>query len=110
MTFKEVLEEDTAIFLNLEEFGEKHFIDGEEMTVLIDDNENLERQQKYRNLSGIEEDTYTEQILFYVSQKDFGELPCTGRNLSFDNESYRIAKAINESGIYSITLEAITNH
>lgn len=107
MTFKEILQSDIGIFLNLEEFGEKHFIDNVEMTALIDDNENIKRQQRYRNMFGTPEDIYTEQIMFYVSQKEFGELPAIGRNLIFEGVLYRVADAINEDGMYSITLEAI---
>lgn len=39
--------------------------------------------------------------------KTFGALPVVGRSLSLDNRLYMITDAVDEDGIYSISLEAV---
>lgn len=104
MTFKELLEQEAKrIFLNFDEFGEKHLIDGKEMLVIVDNNEHIEREKRQTSRA---EGLYIKELLFYVSKEDFGSLPAIGRICRFDRKDYIVADAINEDGIYSITLEA----
>ena len=47
MTFKELVQQDTKeIFLNFDEFGETHLVDGEEKVIIIDTNELVEREKR----------------------------------------------------------------
>ena len=48
-----------------------------------------------------------ESCIFYVLAKNFGPLPAVGRLLTLDDRKYRIIDAVNEDGIYSISLEAV---
>ena len=104
MGFKELAARDiTNTFLNPDEFGELHKIDGRIMTIIIDGMEVIERSKKqieHGRVDGI----YEKQILFYVSRKDFGPLPVIGRKLTLDSGNYRVVDAVDEGGIYSITL------
>ena len=71
--FKELLRMDNeTVFLNPDEFGEEHIISGRRMTIIIDDNEMIEREK--RQISGREyrQGVFHKQILFYVSAKVFG--------------------------------------
>lgn len=104
MSFKDIVQEDRKrVFLNLDEFGDTHTIDGKEMTVIVDNNEMLEREKRYKvHDDGI----FIRQVLIYVLEEDFGPLPAIGRLLKLDNKPFRITDAINEDGIYSISLEA----
>jgi hypothetical protein len=104
VSFKDIVQEDRKrVFLNLDEFGDTHTIDGKEMTVIVDNNEMLEREKRYKvHDDGI----FIRQVLIYVLEEDFGPLPAIGRLLKLDNKPFRITDAINEDGIYSISLEA----
>lgn len=103
MSFKECIASDTEIFMNLEEFGEYHIVDGKEILVIVDDNEYTQRAQREESkVDGI----FKKTKLFYVKQQDFGNLPAVGRVIRFDKKDYIVKSAINEDGIYSITLEA----
>lgn len=104
MTFKELIASDVHnIFLNTEEFSETHIINGEEMVCQDDSNEQIEREKRFnQNMDGI----YTNQRLIYVAASDFGPLPKQGSLLTYDGKKYRVADAISEDGVYSITLEA----
>lgn len=104
MTFKDIIKQDIKnVFMNDKEFGELHTIDGKEMNVIIDSNEMLEREKRYKTH---DDGLYTKQILIYVSKEEFGQLPAIGRLLKLDKKAYIITDAINEAGIYSIMLEA----
>lgn len=104
MGFKDVIKADVhKVFLNVEEFSDTHVINGVEMPVQIDSNEQIEREKRYnQNMDGI----YKNQKLIFVAASDFGPLPKQGSLLIMDKRTYRVADAIDEDGIYSITLEA----
>ncbi|MCD8364772.1 MAG: hypothetical protein LUC83_02965 [Clostridiales bacterium] len=104
MTFKEIIADDVkSVFLNIEEFSDTHTVNGVEMPVQIDTNEQIEREKRMgSNVDGV----YTNQKLIYVSADDFGPMPKQGSILKLDGKTYRVADAVDEYGIYSITIEA----
>ena len=105
--FKELAAEDLrGVFLNPEEYGEAHVVDGKEMVIVVDGLEVVERSKKQREQGRIE-GIYEKQVLIYVARSDFGRLPVIGRTLKLDGSIYRIEDAIDEGGIYSITLGAV---
>lgn len=105
MSFKEQVRQDNeAVFMNLEEFSDIHVVNGREMTVQIDNNEMIEREKPYRDSHG--DGVYRRKLLIYVKAEEFGRLPAIGRVLALDGESYTVSDAVNEGGIYSLSLEA----
>lgn len=107
MGFKELAFQDIQnVFLNPDEFGEKHVIDGKQMTVIVDGMEVVERSKKQIEKGRID-GIFEKQILLYVSRNEFGSLPAIGRALKLDKGTYRVEDAVDEGGIYSITLGAI---
>lgn len=102
MTFKDVIADDIrTVFLNPEEFGEPHQVDGRQMTVIIDNSEIIERSKKQVDRT---EGVYEKLLLFYVARSAFGRLPAVGNALQFDGGLYRVVDAVSEGGIYSITI------
>ena len=104
MTFKEAIASDVhEVCLNTEEFSDMHLVNGVPMAVQIDDNEQIEREKRFnQNMDGI----FTNQKLIYVAAADYGPLPKQGTIIRLDKRSYTVADAIEEDGVYSITLEA----
>lgn len=104
MNFKEIIKNDVRqVFMNTDEFSETHTINGKEMPVQIDSNEQIEREKRMnQNMDGI----YKNQKLIYVSAEDFGALPKQGAMLNMDGRMYKVEDAIHEDGVYSITLGA----
>ncbi len=104
MTFKEIIADDVhRTFLNVEEFSDMHAVNGKEMPVQIDTNEQIEREKRMsQNVDGV----YTNQKLIYVASSDFGPMPKQGSILNLDGKIYRVADAVDEYGVYSITIEA----
>lgn len=106
--FKRILQADNAsVFLNTEEFGGIHLISGRPMNIIIDDNEMVEREKRQSGMRDYRQGVYNRQVLFYVKAEEFGELPPVGRTLSLDGRPYLITDAVDEGGIYSISLEAV---
>lgn len=98
-----VQEDIKNIFLNPEEFGEIHMVDGDEITIIIDENELIEREKKVQTMA---EGLHNKQLLIFVSEKDFGPEPLINRCLELDGEYYTITDVSSEMGIYAISLEA----
>lgn len=108
MNFKEQLEHDnSAIFINSEEFGEKHSIDGELLTVVIDND--LIHERPALSTSGVDfyaEGVYLSTITFFVEKYKLGYIPVENQQMRFDDYPC-IVKRVSESfGMLEITLDA----
>ena len=102
--FKDMIANDVkGVFLNTLEFSDIHTVNGVEMPVQIDGNEQIERQKRQTEVA---EGIFVNQKLIYVSAEDFGALPRIESVLKLDGKTYRVVDAIDEDGIYSITIEA----
>lgn len=101
-SFKEQIEADLAVFLNDQEFADGHTIDGKKMTVLVDENELLERDKSKlgTNTDGL----YKARRLIYVSRAEFGPRPAKGRQLNFDGRIFRVEDCTEEDGMLAIEL------
>ena len=67
-------------------------------------NEQIEREKRQnQNSSGI----YVNQKLVYVSAQDYGKLPKQGSRIVMDGYLYMVADAIDEGGVYTLTLEVV---
>jgi len=105
-SFKDLVAADvSAVFLNKLELADTHIIDGKEMTVLIDENELLERDKAKM---GVHLDsTYKARRLIYVEKTEFGPRPAQGKMIALDGRQYRVADCTEEAGILAIELEAV---
>ena len=103
-TFKSIIANDIHnTFLNTEEFSDLHVVNGVEMPLQMDDIEQINREKRYKdNMDGI----FVQQRLIYVAASDYGPLPKKDSLITLDGRKYRVADAIDEYGVYSITLEA----
>jgi hypothetical protein len=103
-TFKDLIAADVHdVFLNTDEFSDIHNLNGVDMPVQEDSNEQIEREKRFnQHMDGV----YLNQKLIYVSAVDYGPMPKQGSMITYDSKRYKVADAIEEDGIYSITLEA----
>ncbi|WP_404427300.1 hypothetical protein LG296_01650 [Ureibacillus chungkukjangi] len=101
MGFKDALERDLAnVFFNTDSgFAEKVDIDGENITVIIDE----ESLTNYNSKNG--EGLITDGLLFHVKVNDLPFEPQPGQNLMFNGEFYYISDVKKPLGMYSISLE-----
>lgn len=104
-SFKECIAADVSnVFLNKLEFADTHTVNGKKMTVLVDENELLERDKAKMgtHMDGV----YKSRRLIYVAQKDFGKRPAIKATLTLDGLAFRVADCTAEAGILAIELEA----
>lgn len=94
--------------MNKNEFAEEHFINDKKMTIIVDEAEIFERSKKQVEEGRIE-GIYKRQILFYAPKLEFGKMPAIGSILKVDGMGYRITDAVEEGGMYSITLGYYTS-
>ena len=102
-TFKDIIAEDVhRTFLNIEEFSDIHEVNHKRMPVQIDTNELIEREKRMnQNMDGI----YKNQKMIYVAASDFGTMPKQKSLLTLDGRIYRVVDAVDEYGVYTITIE-----
>lgn len=102
----QVMREDNVnVFMNIDDFGETHTVNGREMTIIIDDDKLDEHEVRIEGADhgdGI----YAKQSLFYVRAADFGRRPANGSILKLDGKTYIVTKTISAGGIYTIEIEA----
>ena len=102
--FKDIIQADIhTTFLNVDEFSDMHNVNGIDMPVQMDDIEQINREKRYKdNMDGL----FVQQRLIYVAASDYGALPKKDSLVTLDSRKYRVVEAIEEGGVYSITLEA----
>ena len=107
--------DNNAVFMNLDEFADIHHIvtdterhpEGRDISVIIDSNEMIDREKRYQYKRSLYADgVFLKELLIYVKAEEFGPLPAVGRSIILDGKRYIISDAIDEDGIYSISLEA----
>ncbi|MDR1912965.1 MAG: hypothetical protein LBQ68_00575 [Clostridiales bacterium] len=101
--FKEQINADlSSVFINEDEFGSVHNIDGVDMLIVLD-NDELERrkQSKINDYTG---GVYEGDLLFYALEDEFGYRPKIDQIIRFDGAKYRITDFSSDMGVYIIAL------
>lgn len=98
MSFKETVDADLGVFVNLDEFAEEHTIEGKIVNVVLDNNTLQERS------GGAMFDVGAATLLIYAKTDD---LPCRkgyGASINVDGSEYLVQAWDEEMGISTITL------
>lgn len=98
MYFKRMSQEDrTMVFLDMETFGEPHKVNGEEITVVID-NDELKERQGSQDLA-VDEST----TLFYCKKEDFPSV-YPGQTINYDHRICMIDDISDDMGMLTVAL------
>ena len=100
--FRELVENDIKnVFLNLEELGTRHFVEGNEITCVFDDEALRERQSG--NELGVAEST----LLLFAHVEDLPSAKDAGEHLEIDGKEYIVDDwSVNEQMV-QITLSQV---
>ena len=103
-SFKDLLQQDIDnVFLNDDEFAEKHKINGKLANIIIDDDELMEissaKNESFQEL-------YKNKKLIKLSESVLGGVPAIGSVIVLDAKRYTVASAMRESGMLTLILEA----
>lgn len=98
-SFKEMVTKDVrSTFLNLEEFGEEHRVEGKTITAVIDENALKERQ------GGQELSVAESSLLLYAAVEDLPARRPAGEGLNVDGREYIVNDWSEDMGIATVAL------
>lgn len=99
LSFKEQVKEDLNMFFNLDEFAEKHYINGFLQTIVID-NELLKKriQKEYDGILQAD-------LLYFIKSSDISKKVKVGDSQKFDNGLYTVIDVKYDAGMYEIILQ-----
>lgn len=103
MNFKDQIAADMAAFINPNEFAEEHFINGQAMACVVD--EDLSKQRGTRqseNYDGI----YGRYLTVFVVESVLGYRPERDQKMTVDNEWFIVLDCAANSGMLEIELMA----
>lgn len=99
-SFKDQVQNDLVVFINPDEFGESHNIDGVEIDIVPD--EDTVNERKYGHAEG----TYLSKRGFFVRKEVLGYRPVERQGLTFDGDYFTVASVSENAGILRIEIEA----
>jgi len=98
MSFKDMVQQDRGIFLNIDEFGEVHRVEGQNITVVIDDNTLRERQ------GGAEVGVAESSLLLFAYVEDLPPRREAGESINVDGREYIVDDWSEDMGIAQVAL------
>jgi hypothetical protein len=99
--FKERVLRDRAIFLNIDQLGELHMVEGKQITIAIDSDRLIERQ------GGTEVGVAESTLLFFAKVEDLPQRKAPGSVLNVDGREYTVDSWGETFGIAQIALGQI---
>lgn len=105
--FKEMLDRDIKnVFLNADEFGEEHVIDGETVVCVFDNYMTDNRDQgTLPDRVDFADGIYRSRLQLYVKESDLGYIPRSRDPIDIDGKVYIVASVARDIGMLTITLE-----
>ncbi len=97
-SFKDMVASDRDIFLNIDEFGEFHKVEGVRIKAVIDDYALIESK------SGARLGIAASALILYAKSGDLPEERAAGESLSIDGKEYTVESWAEDMGITSVTL------
>lgn len=103
--FKDQLQADLAVFLNIDEFGDIHNLDGVECEAVI---ESPTMQEAFIASNTGYEGYFGTSLVMYCRTADLVEIPVAERSFSVDGKDYIVANVSDDKGLLCIELRAET--
>ena len=99
MSFKDLIQSDLAVFLNVDEFADTHNIDGRDIPAVIDRDVLKQRSQR---VDGV----YSGEALLFVRLSDLPARPVVDQRMRVDSELFYVVDCNENDGLLEITLGA----
>lgn len=99
--FKDIMNNDLNVFINLEEFGEEVTINGTPI-IVVEDEEGM-KEYKKQNL----ELFYEDMILFYCLEIDFDRINIDN-HIEYNGLFYNVISKNKQDGLYQVVLKRST--
>ncbi len=105
MGFKEQVENDINVFLNLDEFAEIHNLNGIECPAVATD-DSTRSHNKVLGGSRFTDGLHGDSVRLQVRTSDLPAIPVQGTNFKYDGKLYKVASCTNNMGVLNISLMA----
>ena len=104
MNFKDMVAEDiSGVFLNLEEFGDKHTI-GKKETICVIDEERFQNKQRNKTKSLENDGLFIEGMTLFIEKSFFKYPPHSGEKILVDGVRYLVEETKEDMGLLEIDL------
>ena len=97
-TFKEMMAADRGIFLNLDEFGDEHVIEGQTIAAVLDE-EIFSESKKGEDIGLAAYD-----FVLYAREEDLPEQRASGESLNVDGKECTVVSWKTDGGMASVYL------
>ena len=107
MGFKDMVAADiSAVFLNPDEFGETHNLNGTECTCVIYGDETAKRSAGLLDSKRTPDGLHGDFISVCVKASDLPNIPKMGTNFKVDGQTYKVDSCTEDMGMLTMTLGA----
>lgn len=97
--FKDQIAQDRAVFINTDEFAEEHVIDGNTVSITVDNDRLIERSKiEYAGVM-------VGNILYFAKSEDFDRKPEPEDVQDFDGDDYKVFDVREDDGMLEIILK-----
>lgn len=96
--FRDQLTQDNKVFLNMDEFATKNYLDGVEYPMIVDESYN-------KHPLSYAEGVFLYYTTIYIEPAVLGYMPEEGQRVQFNDNYMRVAKVSSEDGLLVIDLE-----
>lgn len=94
--FKDLVKNDRATFINIDEFGEEHDIDGVKLKIVLENEQVIEKD----DVQALSESA----MILFAYTEDIGYRRMQGESLHIDGVTYTVQTWLEEMGITKVTL------
>ncbi len=94
--FRDMVESDRATFINIDEFGDEHYVDGEKIKVVLED-EQVEAKDDTQALS-------QSVMTMFAYTEELNGRKMQGESICIDDVDYTVQTWLDEMGITKVTM------
>lgn len=94
--FKDLVAADRDIFINIDEFGDEHDIDGNVIKVVLED----EQIKEIDDTEALSESA----VVMFAKTEELGDRKMRGETLYIDDVGYTVLKWLDEMGVTRVVL------
>lgn len=105
VSFKDMVNMDLDVFLNLKEFGEIHTLGSKEISMIVEEETFNEIHGRTDDFENATQNLYESVTTIYLKASDYKK-PAIGKRITLDDEKYYVVGASASDGILKISLVA----
>lgn len=101
-TFKDIVLQDLRTFINPDEFGDLHMVNGKEIPVMVDEDLLKQQAESINRGDGI----YYSNLVVFIQEQKMDKVPVIGELFNLDDIHYLVEDVGESMGLVEIKLGA----